>query len=169
MCFKFKDNFLRLTLNVTILLSLVFYLNIMSEYIPRGYSKTPILTFYALSNFTLVFLSCSFTVCILRLYYRPPLIICSKQNHSFSRLPNLVKLILFKYMAPLLLIRVDLPIENIPEGLIDENEYESRKLLQNLKLFNKTLNGSIISNSIVIEEKNRIYEEWKNAALILDR
>ena len=72
-------------------------------------------------------------------------------------------------MAPLLLIRVDLPIENIPEVLIDENEYESRKLLQNLKLFNKTLNGSIISNSIVIEEKNRIYEEWKNAALILDR
>ena len=96
------DSGVKLQLNLTILLSLVFYLNMMSDYIPRGYSKTPILTLYALSNFFLVFMSCSFTVFILRLYYRPPLRICGKPKE----LPHFIKTFLFKYMAPLIRIKI---------------------------------------------------------------
>jgi hypothetical protein len=56
----------KLTLNVTILLSLIFYLQMITEYIPRGYTKLPTLTLYSLLNFFFVFLSCTISVIVLR-------------------------------------------------------------------------------------------------------
>lgn len=91
----------KLTLDITILLSLVFYLQIISDYIPRGFSKIPILTLFTLTNFFLVFLSCVFTVMVLRLYYKTPTFLSSIDN----QMPYLLRLVLFKYIAPLLLLK----------------------------------------------------------------
>ena len=167
----------KLQLDVTILLSLVFYLNMMSEYIPRGYSKTPILTLYALSNFILVFLSSSFTVFILRLYYRPPYRICGKP----AELPILIKIFLFKYIAPLIHIKVKQQTTKNKSLTINEElllkkeeiklniyEKEAKQVLRNLIDLNKKLTGQN-KHEYQVEERNLIFEDWKIAALILDR
>lgn len=91
----------KLTLDVTILLSLVFYLQMISEYVPRGFSKIPVLTLFTLTNFSLVFLSCVFTVMVLRLYYKSPSFLSPTEN----QLPYTYRLILFKYIAPLLCLK----------------------------------------------------------------
>jgi hypothetical protein len=91
----------KLTLDITILLSLVFYLQIISDYIPRGFSKIPLLTLFTLTNFFMVFLSCVFTVLVLRLYYKSPMFFSSTKN----QLPYFARLVLFKYIAPVLMLR----------------------------------------------------------------
>jgi hypothetical protein len=91
----------KLTLDVTILLSLVFYLQIISEYIPRGFSKIPILTLFTLTNFSIVFLSCAMSVIVLRLYYRTPSFLAPKHY----QLPYILRLVLFKYIAPFLCLK----------------------------------------------------------------
>ena len=91
----------KLTLDVTILLSLVFYLQMVSDYIPRGHSKIPLLTLFTLTNFSLVFLSCSLTVFILRLYYKTPSLI----SGSSYQIPYRLRVFLFKYMARIVCLR----------------------------------------------------------------
>lgn len=61
----------------------------------------PILTLYTLTNFSLVFLSCVFTVMVLRLYYKTP----SYLSPAETQLPYLFRLILFKYIAPMLCLK----------------------------------------------------------------
>ena len=102
--FKHINKGEKLTLDITILLSLVFYLQIISDYIPRSFSKIPILTLFTLVNFFLVFLSCVFTVLVLRLYYKTPTFFSSRN----SQLPYVFRLILFKYIAPVLLLKFNL-------------------------------------------------------------
>jgi hypothetical protein len=91
----------KLTLNVTVLLSLVIYLQIITEYIPRGFSNLPILSFFSLSNFSLVYLSSALNVVVLNLYYKLPSFIPSKHN----QLPYVVRLVLFKYIGRALLFK----------------------------------------------------------------
>jgi hypothetical protein len=70
----------------------------ISEYIPRGFSKIPLLTLFTLINFFIVFLSCVMTVFVLRLYYRPPSFLQPKEH----QLPFYFRLILFKYIGKIL-------------------------------------------------------------------
>ena len=145
----------------------------MSDHIKHQYHKTPVLTLYALSNFTLVFLSSSFTVFILRIYYRPPLV----KNHSFNHLPKVAKNILFKYLAPLVFFKIneskmiDLNENKAikPTSETDLHEIECKQILNHLRTFNQAISGTVSSNKFIIDEKTKIFEEWKNAALILDR
>ena len=206
----------KLTLNVTILLSLVFYLQIISDYIPRGFSKIPVLTLFTLTNFSLVFLSCVFTVMVLRLYYKSPSYLSPHQN----QLPYGFRLLLFKYIGPLLylnfyfrkkdefytagsnvlkikdtqkkkcqslmkknLSKCVLDCELIANGTKKDSVYQhTYQLLDTLKLLNKcmriNLNKEVVDDQkiedLISREKNNLerslyYEEWKQAALILDR
>lgn len=83
----------KLTLNVTILLSLVIYLQLLTEYIPKSDDETPILTLFCNANFFLVFLSCIMTVYVLYLYHRPSTsyIVC---------VPSYMKIFLLDYISP---------------------------------------------------------------------
>lgn len=206
----------KLTLNVTILLSLVFYLQITSDYIPKGFSKIPVLTLFTLTNFSLVFLSCVFTVMVLRLYYKSPSYLKPHQN----QLPYGFRLLLFKYIGPLLYLNFYfrkkdefytsgsnvLKIKdtrkkkcqsyinkNLSKCVMDceiltnsdkaefmhQNTYQ---LLNTLKLLNKCMRinlnkdvqedqkiEDLITKEKINRERSLYYEEWKQAALILDR
>lgn len=88
----------KLTLNVTILLSLVIYLQLLSAHIPKSDDETPMLTLFCNINFFFVFLSCIMTVFVLYLYHRP-----SKSN--IVSVPNRVKIILLDYISPLVYCR----------------------------------------------------------------
>ena len=92
----------KLTLDITVLLSLVFYLQIMSEYIPRGYSRIPLLTLYALGNFIIVLISCVATVFVLRLYYRPPSFLSAKRN----QVPYSIRFFVFRILAPICFLKM---------------------------------------------------------------
>lgn len=83
----------KLTLNVTILLSLVIYLQLLTEYIPKSDDETPILTLFCNANFFLVFLSCIMTVYVLYLYHRP-------STSYVACVPRYMKLILLDYLSP---------------------------------------------------------------------
>ena len=192
----------------------------MSEYIPRGYSKIPILTLYTLGNFTLVFLSCAITVFVLKLYHVPRKLITA----DFGQLPYLARLILFKYLSRILFLNfyfrkkdefydVEDEYDGIDDhlvvysynvkkadskqsikrklktlenfiGLSKRNNFENENLQTNcnhmlnaLKYLNKSIRNSIIfqknnsniSNAKDTKEKSMYYEEWKQAALVLDR
>lgn len=97
------DSSEKLTLNVTVLLSLVIYLQIISEYIPRGFAKIPMLSLFSLTNFCLVYLSSVFSVLVLRLYYKLPSYFPTTKNE----LPYFWRLVLFKYIGPLLLFKFE--------------------------------------------------------------
>ncbi len=187
----------KLTLDVTILLSLVFYLQIISDYIPRGFSKIPVLTLYTLTNFSLVFFSCIMTVIVLKMYYKPP----SFLPPSHHQLPYILRLILFKYLAPIMFMKfhfrdknetylstlintINDDIESFKTGKTRINKTD--EILDTLKLLNKSLKLNILSNDLLlnlekqtdemisyknqnVNEKNFYYEEWKQAALVLDR
>ncbi|CAF0801898.1 unnamed protein product [Adineta steineri] len=84
----------KLTLNVTILLSLVIYLQLISEYIPKSDDETPILTLFCNANFFLVFLSCIMTVYVLYLYHRP-------STSNVAHVPLYMKIILLDYISPI--------------------------------------------------------------------
>lgn len=83
----------KLTLNVTILLSLVIYLQLLSEFIPKSDDETPILTLFCNANFFLVSLSCVMTVFVLYLYHRPTTahIVC---------VPSQVKMVFLDCVSP---------------------------------------------------------------------
>ena len=83
----------KLTLNVTILLSLVIYLQLLSEYIPKSDDETPILTLFCNANFFLVFLSCVMTVYVLYLYHRP-------STSHVAGVPTYLKTIFLDYLSP---------------------------------------------------------------------
>ncbi|CAF2317363.1 unnamed protein product [Rotaria sp. Silwood2] len=83
----------KLTLNVTILLSLVIYLQLLSEYIPKSDDETPILTLFCNANFFLVFLSCIMTVYVLYLYHRP-------STSHIACVPTYMKIIFLDYLSP---------------------------------------------------------------------
>ncbi|CAF0731258.1 unnamed protein product [Adineta steineri] len=85
----------KLTLNVTILLSLVIYLQLFTEYIPKSDDDTPILTLFCNANFFLVFLSCIMTVYVLYLYHRP-------STSNIACVPAHMKIILLDYLSPIL-------------------------------------------------------------------
>jgi hypothetical protein len=90
----------KLTLNVTILLSLVIYLQLLSEYIPKSDDETPILTLFCNANFFLVFLSCIMTVYVLYLYHRP-------STSYIACVPSYMKLILLDYISPFVYCRIN--------------------------------------------------------------
>lgn len=95
------DSSEKLTLNVTVLLSLVIYLQIISEYIPRGFNQLPLLSLFSLTNFCLVYLSSVFSVLVLRLYYKRPTFMPPIDN----QLPYIFRLILFKYVGRLMMLK----------------------------------------------------------------
>jgi hypothetical protein len=84
----------KLTLSVTILLSLVIYLQLFSEYIPKSDEDTPILTLFCNANFFLVFLSCIMTVYVLYLYHRP-------STSRIAHVPSYMKTIFLDYLSPI--------------------------------------------------------------------
>ncbi|CAF0789740.1 unnamed protein product [Adineta ricciae] len=84
----------KLTLNVTILLSLVIYLQLLTEYIPKSDDETPILTLFCNANFFLVFLSCIMTVYVLYLYHQP-------STSNIACVPSHMKIVLLDYLSPL--------------------------------------------------------------------
>lgn len=92
----------KLTLDVTILLSLVIYLQYMSEYIPRSTMELPIVTLFTLTNFFLVFLSCAATVLVLRCYHQNSL-----PSMHLHQLPYKLRVVLFKYVARLVCYRIE--------------------------------------------------------------
>ncbi|CAF4299648.1 unnamed protein product, partial [Rotaria socialis] len=89
----------KLTLNVTILLSLVIYLQLLSGYIPKSDDETPILTLFCNANFFLVVLSCIMTVYVSYLYHRPT-------TSNIACVPSHMKIILLDYLSPLVYCNV---------------------------------------------------------------
>lgn len=106
----------KLTLNVTILLSLVIYLQLLSEYVPKSDDETPILTLFCNANFFLVFISCIMTVYVLYLYHRP-------STAHIACVPPYLKLIFIDYLSPFVYCRLNrnrsrtpkIPRKNSPE------------------------------------------------------
>ena len=90
----------KLTLNVTILLSLVIYLQLISGYIPKSDNETPILTLFCNANFFLVFLSSVMTIYVLYLYHRPT-------TSTIAYVPSNIKRILLDYLSPLVYCSVN--------------------------------------------------------------
>ena len=97
----------KLTLNVTILLSLVIYLQLLSEYIPKSDDETPLLTLFCNANFFLVFLSCIMTVFVLYLYHRP-------STSNIARVPLRVKIVLLDYLSPLVYGKIEKRFDDHP-------------------------------------------------------
>ena len=97
----------KLTLNVTILLSLVIYLQLLSEYIPKSDDETPLLTLFCNANFFLVFLSCIMTVFVLYLYHRP-------STSNIARVPLRVKIVLLDYLSPLVYGKIEKRFDGHP-------------------------------------------------------
>ncbi|CAF1466835.1 unnamed protein product [Adineta ricciae] len=95
----------KLTLNVTILLSLVIYLQLISEYIPKADDETPILTLFCNANFGLVFISCIMTVYVLYLHHRPSIA-------YVAGVPFYMKLILLDYLSPIILGKRNLTVKS---------------------------------------------------------
>jgi hypothetical protein len=108
----------KLTLNVTILLSLVIYLQLLSEYIPKSDDETPILTLFCNANFFLVFLSCIMTVYVLYLYHRP-------STSTIARVPSYIKVILLDYLSPVVYCRGN---KYIRKRHISRHDIECKKL-----------------------------------------
>ncbi len=115
----------------------------------------------------LVFLSCAFTVFILRLHYTTPL----KLRSKFNQLPHYVKIFLFEFLAPIIFIKIDRPkvCSLEPSKSSNQNEKIFRKILKDLQEFNHPIRDIIPNDKIQTREQNLIIEEWKMAALILDR
>ncbi|CAF0705090.1 unnamed protein product [Brachionus calyciflorus] len=168
----------KLTLDVTILLSLVFYLQITSDYIPRGFSKIPILTLFTLTNFSLVFLSSVFTVIVLRLYYNSPSYLTPQENE----LPYIYRLILFKYIGPLLCLRFyfrkrgETYCDSVP---IDRNSCLTRKKSASFKNLNKStidfenltmskINENIYNNTLELLRTLKLLNKCMRQDLELD-
>ena len=124
------------------LLSLVFYLQVLSEYIPKGYSRIPLLTLYALGNFVLVLISCICTVFILRLYYRPP----SYKSCNQKQVPYCMRVFFFKWLARILMLKFycrgkeDLS----PQGSNSNKHLDQKELIVNLETL---LDPLVSSNS----------------------
>ncbi|CAF0969813.1 unnamed protein product [Rotaria sordida] len=95
----------KLTLNVTILLSLVIYLQLLSGYIPKSDDETPILTLFCNANFFLVILSCIMTVYVSYLYHRPT-------TSNIACVPTHMKIILLDYLSPLVYCNVNKHLKN---------------------------------------------------------
>ncbi len=111
----------KLTLNVTILLSLVIYLQLLSEYIPKSDDETPILTLFCNANFFLVFLSCIMTVYVLYLYHRP-------STSTIACVPSHMKIILLDYLSPLVYCNANKRLERRPSLKHDIEEKRPRRL-----------------------------------------
>jgi hypothetical protein len=111
----------KLTLNVTILLSLVIYLQLLTEYIPKSDDETPILTLFCNANFFLVFLSCVMTVYVLYLYHRP-------STSTIARVPSYMKVILLDYLSPLIYCRGNKYIRKRQLSRCDIDEKRPRRL-----------------------------------------
>ncbi|CAF4578015.1 unnamed protein product [Rotaria sp. Silwood1] len=90
----------KLTLNVTILLSLVIYLQLLSGYIPKSDDETPILTLFCNANFFLVVLSCIMTVYVSYLYHRP-------STSNIACVPTHMKVLILDYLSPLVYCHVN--------------------------------------------------------------
>jgi len=108
----------KLTLNVTILLSLVIYLQLLSEYIPKSDDETPILTLFCNANFFLVFLSCIMTVYVLYLYHRP-------STSYVACVPSYMKLILLDYLSPFVYCRIN---KHRKKDVLCKKNLEGKKL-----------------------------------------
>jgi len=112
----------KLTLNVTILLSLVIYLQLISEYVPKSDDETPILTLFCNANFFLVFLSCIMTVYVLYLYHRP-------STSNIARVPKHMKKIFLDYLSPLVYCRPDRHFKRQRSSIRrDSNDKRPRRL-----------------------------------------
>lgn len=167
----------KLTLNVTILLSLIIYIQYLSEFVPRsvGTSELPILTIFTFSNFVLVFFSCSMTVFVLRIYHKAPT----------SRLPRLLRIIFFKVISRFVIFRVNLTkkssikieyeeknMETLLKNLsrVTNDQDKAKILLKILRQIKSNLHKLLLQLNRKTNERHQIYqEEWKYAALILDR
>ena len=111
----------KLTLNVTILLSLVIYLQLLSEYIPKSDDETPILTLFCNANFFLVFLSCIMTVYVLYLYHRPA-------TSRISRVPARMKTIFIDHLSPLVHCDVERKSRRQQTPTDSDQQLKSRRL-----------------------------------------
>jgi hypothetical protein len=127
----------KLTLNVTILLSLVIYLQLLSAYIPKSDDETPILTLFCNANFFLVFLSCIMTVYVLYLYHRP-------STSNIACVPTHMKIILLDYLGPLIYCRTNQYIRN-RQLLKDDFEEKRLSSIENriCHLFPQTTNQQV--------------------------
>jgi hypothetical protein len=111
----------KLTLNVTILLSLVIYLQLLSAYIPKSDDETPILTLFCNANFFLVFLSCIMTVYVLYLYHRP-------STSNIACVPSRMKVILLDYVGPLIYCQTNEYIRNRQLSESDSEDQRPQRL-----------------------------------------
>ncbi|UJR25429.1 hypothetical protein I4U23_006776 [Adineta vaga] len=132
----------KLTLSVTILLSLVIYLQLISEYIPKVDDETPILTLFCNANFILVFLSCIMTVYVLYLYHRPT-------TTRISNVPFYMKLIVLDYLSPLIYGKQE-SNRNIEKSIRKSSDI---KLLRRLSTIEKSIR-SIFSQTSKVQLTN---------------
>ena len=109
----------------------------------------PILTIFTLTNFTLVFISCVMTILILRLYYTPSTF--NSNYREVRRLPYIIRLVVFKYLAYLVCSNFHYNEEN------DRNDIEMIDTnIQTKKLNNKIEYYTINEKRKRFERKNKI-------------
>lgn len=144
----------------------------MSEYIPRGYSRIPLLTLYALGNFIIVLISCVCTVFVLRLYYRPPSFLSAKRN----QVPYSVRFIVFRILAPMCLFKVHCRKNNEDfegTGHFNTKINESKKESSNSKKIGNKCDLVLTLDQIIVSQQtpNQIstdeeYEKYGQKLLV---
>lgn len=127
----------------------------MSEYIPRSINGLPMLTIFTLTNFFFVFLSCISTVFVLRMYHP-----AATMSHNINRLPRILRLLLFEYLARALCFKLHVNEEN--NDNLNRN-HELRMLKKSTQLHQKS--KKIASNSSIQHENDDPNEEFAKKLL----
>ncbi|XP_035696235.1 neuronal acetylcholine receptor subunit alpha-7-like [Branchiostoma floridae] len=165
----------RLGFFITILLALVVFLQILSDSLPKTSTTTPQLGQFFVATIALVGFSCLASIVVIRLSYSSP---------PSRPLPRWLRLLLLRYLARLFCMNTIAEEKHVvhparegvdnPAFLIDDDEAFEQK---NSSIIDLNLSIGEISRHIrefvdkahVKKEEEEDQDEWKMAALVLDR
>ncbi|XP_077988494.1 acetylcholine receptor subunit alpha-1-A-like [Glandiceps talaboti] len=177
----------KITLSITILLSLSVFLLLVAETLPPTSEVIPLISAYYMATMVLVSVSMFFSVIVLALHHR---------GCQGRRAPKLLRVITFEYIAPVLLCRrgcknsqkkdkklkykLDGSLQELNPDVLEQNFLEmaenknqvyggKRATVQsNLDGIAKNLQH-LVQKSDDNDADNEIINEWKEVALIIDR
>jgi hypothetical protein len=138
----------KVALTVSVLLSLTFYLQLISEYVPKTERGICTLTLYSNGIFLLVFLSCIFNTFTIFIYYH-------EQYTHRNEVPKRKKSILFNVHQSLIELNKKRwaflrKRRNIQENLPEQTDVDAVELLHDIRYFRQSLMNMFIRRNSVI-------------------
>ncbi|CAF0785148.1 unnamed protein product [Adineta steineri] len=170
----------KIALTVSVLLSLVFYIQLISGYVPKTERGVCTLTLYSNGIFFIVFLSCIFNTFTIFIYYHEP----------YSRQPKKVrkrkKSIVFNVHKSLIELNKQRwkflrKRKNIEENLPEQTDVDAIELLHDIRYFRQSLmnlfirrNSLITTTSLdyqhpIFNPKSETKRSVKRIAMMIDR